>query len=538
MPRSGARRAPARLPGASARAWVDSADGVGFRARERAADVPSAGSGGRVPAAVAVSPPPPAHVRRDGRPGAGRAHAAQRGEQRQGAPRLPVRRAARHGQDLDGEDPRGVPELRARADDRAMRAVRIVQIDRERELARRDRDGRRVEQLGRRHPRPARERRLRARVGTAQGVHPRRGAHALDGRLERLPEDARGAAAEHRVRARDDRGPEGAGDGRRPLPPLRLPPPDGRADRERRARAPRRSSRSRSRPRRSPRSPARRRAASATRWARSSSWSPTAAREIALADVLAVLGVADARAAGETVDAVAAGDARRGAAGAGASAPSRGATRAPSPPTWRRARASCSSCRRSARSPTSCRSRPRPTRALLAQAQRVDHATVVALLELLAGAMEAVRAGADPRTRLELALVKAAEPRLDGSTRALLARIERLEAAGGLPAQGTGERRAAAPASRPRRAPPRRRPRAPVAPAAPWRGPATMMGGRRRRPRCRAARDAAVAPAGPPDLESLCAAVAERGRARERRARAVRGGDRRRATGRRWTART
>jgi DNA polymerase-3 subunit gamma/tau len=68
---------------------------------------------------------------------------------------------------------------------------------------------------------------------------------------------------------------------------------------------------------------------------------------------------------------------------------------------------------------------------LRAQADRVDHAIVVRLLELLAEAMEAVRAGADPRTRLELALVKAARPEVDGSMRALLARIERLERGGG-----------------------------------------------------------------------------------------------------------
>ncbi len=116
-----------------------------------------------------------------------------------------------------------------------------MRLDRARELARRDRDGRGVEQLGRRHPRAARERRLLAGVGAQQGVHPRRGPHALDGRVERVPEDARGAAAEHGVRARDDRGAEGAGDGRRPLPPLRLPPPDGRADRV--GRAPRRAGR-------------------------------------------------------------------------------------------------------------------------------------------------------------------------------------------------------------------------------------------------------------------------------------------------------
>jgi DNA polymerase III subunit gamma/tau len=64
---------------------------------------------------------------------------------------------------------------------------------------------------------------------------------------------------------------------------------------------------------------------------------------------------------------------------------------------------------------------------LAEQAQRVRQATVVALLEQLGGALEAVKAGADPRTQLELALVKAAKPEVDGSLRALLARIERLE---------------------------------------------------------------------------------------------------------------
>ncbi len=74
----------------------------------------------------------------------------------------------------------------------------------------------------------------------------------------------------------------------------------------------------------------------------------------------------------------------------------------------------------------------------------MDHAVVVRLLELLGEAMEAVRAGADPRTRLELALVKAAKPEVDGSTRALLARIERLEqgraGAGAGPAKAPVER--------------------------------------------------------------------------------------------------
>ena len=125
-------------PRAAARAWVDSSRGV---------DRPATGASRASPVPVSQAPAP--HVRRRRRPGAGGAHAAQRRAAREGPPRLPVRRLARDGQDLDGEDPRGVPELRARPDDRAVRGVRIVPLDRARELARRDRDGRGVEQLGR-----------------------------------------------------------------------------------------------------------------------------------------------------------------------------------------------------------------------------------------------------------------------------------------------------------------------------------------------------------------------------------------------------
>ena len=156
--------------------------------------------------------------------------------------------------------------------------------------------------------------------------------------------------------------------------------------------------------------------------------------EIALEDVLAVLGVADSRLLEETVDAVAGGDAARAL----------------------RALEECAEQGRDAGSfasdlevrarellvvqtlgelPQELSLTPEADAALSAQAQRVDHATVVRLLELLGEAMEAVRAGADARTRLELALVKAAKPETDGSMRALLARIERLEQArGAMPA--------------------------------------------------------------------------------------------------------
>ena len=150
----------------------------------------------------------------------------------EGPPRLPVRRLARDRQDEHGQDPRRLPELRRRPDRRRpCGALRLVRGDRQRHLARRDRDGRRLQQLGRRHPRPAREGRLRAGLRPAQGLHPRRGPHALPAGLERVPEDARGAAAAHDLRAGHDRGPEGAADRRRPLPPLRLRPPVGRAGR-------------------------------------------------------------------------------------------------------------------------------------------------------------------------------------------------------------------------------------------------------------------------------------------------------------------
>jgi DNA polymerase-3 subunit gamma/tau len=66
---------------------------------------------------------------------------------------------------------------------------------------------------------------------------------------------------------------------------------------------------------------------------------------------------------------------------------------------------------------------------LTAQAGRLERADVVRQLDLLAQALEALKAGADARTQLELALVKAATPEVDASTRALLARLERLEAA-------------------------------------------------------------------------------------------------------------
>jgi DNA polymerase III subunit gamma/tau len=151
--------------------------------------------------------------------------------------------------------------------------------------------------------------------------------------------------------------------------------------------------------------------------------------KIELEDVLAVLGVADASLLGETIDAIDTGDARR-ALKALEGCVEQG----------RDAASFASDLEVRAREllvvqtlgevPAELSLTPEADAALTAQAERVEHAAVVRLLELLGAALEAVRAGADARTRLELALVKAAKPEVDGSTRALLARIERLERGG------------------------------------------------------------------------------------------------------------
>jgi DNA polymerase III subunit gamma/tau len=63
------------------------------------------------------------------------------------------------------------------------------------------------------------------------------------------------------------------------------------------------------------------------------------------------------------------------------------------------------------------------------QAGRVGRADLIRLLDLLGGAMKAVKDGAEARTRLELALVEAASPEVEPSAKAIMARLERLESA-------------------------------------------------------------------------------------------------------------
>ena len=150
-------------------------------------------------------------------------------------------------------------------------------------------------------------------------------------------------------------------------------------------------------------------------------------RSIALDDVLAVLGAADADLVFGAVDAVAAGDAR--------SALLASARLAESGRDLGRFFGDLEAHARAlmvvqalGEVPAELRITPEQDERLAAQAAAVAPADVVRLIDMIAAALRALKDGADARTQLELALVKAAEPAHDPTVKALLARIERLEA--------------------------------------------------------------------------------------------------------------
>jgi DNA polymerase-3 subunit gamma/tau len=180
--------------------------------------------------------------------------------------------------------------------------------------------------------------------------------------------------------------------------------------------------------------------------------------EIATDDVLAVLGVADVDLLFEAFDAVAAGDARAAWLAAARLAD-----------TGRDVAQFLKDLEAHARDllvvqtlgevPHELRLTPDRDERLAEQARRVPGSSLVRLLDLLAEALRTVKDGADARTRLEAALVKAAAPEVDPAARALMARVERLEAAlsgAAAPAPTLAEppRGAAAPAPTPPSPPP------------------------------------------------------------------------------------
>jgi DNA polymerase III subunit gamma/tau len=147
---------------------------------------------------------------------------------------------------------------------------------------------------------------------------------------------------------------------------------------------------------------------------------------IAVEEVLAVLGVADAEALFGAVDAVAAHDARAALLAVARLAES-----------GRDAGQLVRELEAHAREllavqvlgevPAELRLTPERDARLAAQAEGLGRQDVVRLLDLLSDALEALASGAQARIQLELALVKAAAPEVDPSARALLARIDRLE---------------------------------------------------------------------------------------------------------------
>jgi len=151
------------------------------------------------------------------------------------------------------------------------------------------------------------------------------------------------------------------------------------------------------------------------------------APRIALDDVLAVLGIANADLLFETVDAVATHDARA-ALLAGARLMESGRD----PGQFLRDLESHARellvVQTLGEVPSELRLTAERDERLAEQARRLASPDVVRLLDLISAGLQSIREGAEGRIQLELALVKAAAPAVDPSSRALLARIDRLEA--------------------------------------------------------------------------------------------------------------
>jgi len=149
---------------------------------------------------------------------------------------------------------------------------------------------------------------------------------------------------------------------------------------------------------------------------------------IRLEDVLAVLGAADADLLFGTVDAVAGGDVRESLLAAARLAESGRDVARFFGDLEAHLRALMVVQALGGEVPPELRMTAEHDARLAEQAGRVLPGTVTRLLDLLAAGLRAMKDGSDARTQLELALAKAAAPELDPSAKALLARLERLEA--------------------------------------------------------------------------------------------------------------
>ena len=206
---------------------------------------------------------------------------------------------------------------------------------------------------------------------------------------------------------------------------------------------------------------------------------------IALADVLAVLGVADAEQLFEAIDAVVSRD-PAGALRAAAALSESGRDPGQVLRDFEVHGRELLTVQLLGEVPSELRVTPERDARLAEQARTLSETDAVRLLELVGHALGATADGAQARIQLELMLIKAAAPEMEPSTSALLARIERLEAAvsAGQPPQTASRRESPPPTTQSETPPPTVTPAAPsedsdpeptAAPAPPGPAPASDL---------------------------------------------------------------
>ena len=175
----------------------------------------------------------PCDLRRSHRPGRDGAHRFERVRNRTHSAGLDPHRRARRRQDHDRAHSRARAQLpiAGRIDPGADRcdagAWRELPGDHGEPAYRRPGNGRRLAQRRRRCAPDQRCGALRAGECALQGLHPRRSAHAVAGRVQRTAEDAGRAAAAREIHFRDHRDPQSADHGAVALPALRPAPRRG-----------------------------------------------------------------------------------------------------------------------------------------------------------------------------------------------------------------------------------------------------------------------------------------------------------------------
>ena len=165
------------------------------------------------------------------RAGPRRARARQCAGRGPAPPRVPLLRHPRGRQDDARAHPRQVHQLRDRRHLEAVRRVQRLRRDRRGPVRRPAGGGRGVALEGGRDARSHGQRPVHPRPRPLQGVPHRRGAHVLGEELQRVAEDAGGAAAPREVPARDDRSAEASDHCALALPEVRSQAAAGRRHR-------------------------------------------------------------------------------------------------------------------------------------------------------------------------------------------------------------------------------------------------------------------------------------------------------------------